>query len=47
MSVKDVESRTSVNGQMYLRDNGERAIPSAVILDDRLPPTPSGWFDAR
>lgn len=40
----DQEARCSVNQQMYTRDHGP-AVPIAGALDDRLPPTPEGWFN--
>jgi hypothetical protein len=45
------EARESVNTQMWQRDHAidsnpwSRAVPVAVLLDDRLPPTPEGWFE--
>jgi hypothetical protein len=38
-------ARCSVNTQMYVRDQGGAAfVPGSVYLDDRLPPTPEGWW---
>jgi len=38
-------ARASVAAEMYARDYGALAVPMAVYLDDRLPPTPPGWWD--
>jgi hypothetical protein len=46
----DRAARESVNTQMWQRDHAvdddpwSRAVPVTVLLDDRLPPTPEGWF---
>jgi hypothetical protein len=37
-------ARCSVNTQMYQRDTGTPLVPGSVLLDDRLPPTPTEWF---
>lgn len=45
------EARSLVNHQMHVRDEQKRTGKSLVVVplsldgDDRLPPTPSGWFD--
>ena len=43
------EARCSVSRQMYSRDyadnSGLCALPMTVFGDDRLPPTPPGWWD--
>lgn len=46
-----VAARLSVNAQMYERDQRARnpeqtlvAIPASVLFNNRLPPTPDGWF---
>jgi hypothetical protein len=41
-------ARSSVNTQMFLRDlppDELGAVPASVLCDERLPPTPPGWFD--
>lgn len=38
-------ARASVAVEMYARDHDTLAVPMAVYLDDRLPPTPPGWWD--
>ncbi|GEM_PF-2976245 len=38
-------ARGSVAVEMYARDHDTLAVPMAVYLDDRLPPTPPGWWD--
>ena len=40
-------ARMNVNEQMYVRDLGPGLHPvgADVMCDDRLPPTPDGWFD--
>lgn len=43
-------ARGSVAVQMYERDHergGIVATPASVFTDDRLPPTPVGWWDKR
>lgn len=40
-----LEARGSVAVEMYARDHDTLAVPMAVYLDDRLPPTPPGWWD--
>jgi len=40
-----LEARGSVAVEMYARDRDALAVPMAVYLDDRLPPTPPGWWD--
>lgn len=47
---RDRDARARVNMQMYARDQRNRGdnlvvFPSHVICDERLPPTPDGWFD--
>jgi len=44
---EDKVARRLVNMQMHYRDYPERlgVISAAVLCDDRLPPTPPGWFD--
>lgn len=40
-------ARWSVNEQMYVRDHchsGLVVMPVSAMNDDRLPPTPDGWF---
>ena len=44
---RDEDSRCSVNAQMYRRDTDGFSIPCSVLCDDRLPPTPDGWFSTR
>ena len=49
-SADRLEARSSVNMQMYVRDyceDGFPVLPGDVIGDDRLPPTPDGWFGAK
>jgi hypothetical protein len=36
--------REGVAVQMYKREHGA-CVPFSVLGDDRLPPTPGGWFD--
>jgi hypothetical protein len=51
----ETRARMSVSEQMYRRDQAatdqvERGIvltPLRVLLDDRLPPTPAGWWTAH
>ena len=51
----EARARMSVSEQMYRRDQAatdqvERGIvltPLRVLLDDRLPPTPAGWWTAH
>jgi hypothetical protein len=42
------DARWSVASQMYSRDHpspdGFGVVPGTVFLDDRLPPTPEGWW---
>jgi hypothetical protein len=46
---EEVAARMSVNVQMYrrdhLRDPGYVLVPTAVLIDERLPPTPLDWFN--
>lgn len=46
--VRKQEARVSVNLQMRGRDRGDdprmTTFSPADLLDDRLPPTPPGWF---
>lgn len=42
--VRHLEARWSVNAQLWERDHGP-VFPVAALCDDRLPPTPPGWFD--
>jgi hypothetical protein len=45
-AAENRDARRSVNTQMFARDqNGETGIPIAISVDDRLPPTPDGWWD--
>jgi hypothetical protein len=47
-AVDERDARMSVNRQMYLHENPETSfVPGNVLFDDRLPPTPSGWFPPR
>jgi hypothetical protein len=46
-AVDERDARMSVNRQMYLLENPEGFVPGNVLFDDRLPPTPSGWFAPR
>ena len=46
-AVDERDARMSVNRQMYLLENPEGFVPGNVLFDDRLPPTPSGWFPPR
>lgn len=39
-----MHARMSVNGQMYERDHSGIGAPLRVLIDERLPPTPEGWF---
>lgn len=41
----EAEARMSVNRQMFVRDTGSPFCPVDRMLDERLPPTPTGWFD--
>lgn len=41
------DARGSVNVQMFLRDKQTMFFPLSIMLDERLPPTPEGWFDKR
>jgi hypothetical protein len=44
----EVAARCSVNTQMWWRDDpfGVQGLtPATVLADDRLPPTPAGWWD--
>jgi hypothetical protein len=46
--TRDRAARARVNWQMYGRDhavNGIAAIPFSILKDDRLPPTPAGWWE--
>lgn len=42
---RERNARVSVNQQMYERDYGP-LVPIQVLVDDRLPPTPSDWWVA-
>ena len=46
-AVDERDARMSVNRQMYLYENPDGFVPGNVLFDDRLPPTPSGWFPPR
>jgi hypothetical protein len=46
MNEREKEARSSVACQMWVRDSGEDGIPLVLFLDDRLPPTPKGWWEA-
>ena len=45
----EVRGRQSVNVQMYSRDHQKpdvlSLVPVSVFCDDRLPPTPAGWWN--
>jgi hypothetical protein len=43
-AVDERDARMSVNRQMYLYENPDGFVPGNALFDDRLPPTPSGWF---
>lgn len=43
-AVEGQDARSSVNAQMYQRDHGEFGVPASVLMDERLPDTPPGWF---
>ncbi len=43
---QDRQARMNVNMQMYVRDKSPM-VPAMLMMDDRLPPTPAGWFDVR
>jgi hypothetical protein len=47
------QARKLVNWQMYRRDHADQrardgfvSFPASVMGDDRLPPTPPGWWEA-
>lgn len=49
-AVDAEDARRQVNTQMFVRDriaSGDMLplTPVTVLLDDRLPPTPPGWWD--
>jgi hypothetical protein len=47
-AVDERDARMSVNRQMYLiHENPDGFVPGNVLFDDRLPPTPCGWFPPR
>lgn len=44
---RDIEARGLVAAQMYRRDYGDDAGVADALLDERLPPTPTDWWEAE